>query len=99
MSGSLRVRAYKVTDAFLCSFCSKWVSTGRGYEALAAIDGRASFLTICQSCRKDFAHADLELDAPDMYEDWRARHPNEEEDAQDRLRDTNDWPPSPEEVR
>jgi hypothetical protein len=36
-------------------------------------------VSICQACRDEFHGADLELDADAMYEDWRKRHPDEDE--------------------
>lgn len=100
----VRVKAYKVLDAFLCSACAQWKDTGRAYEVLVSIDdglygATAGTVIFCSNCRGDFHTADLELDAPDMYADWRSRHPNEEEDAHDRVREANGWPPSPDGVK
>ena len=96
-----RVRAYLATPqtAFMCSACTDWRESGRAYEVLVSIGSISGCVTFCSACRRDFTHADLELDAPAMFDDWRARHPNEAEDAQDRLREANDWPPSPEDFR
>jgi hypothetical protein len=104
----IRVKAGRLEGAPVrCSMCLETKAVGRFYDfEVALMDpltgstvAARGVATICSDCREDFHRADLELDAPAMYEDWRSRHPNEEEAAQDAAREANGWPASPEDLR
>lgn len=71
---SIKVKAYYITEPIRCSMCFEWKHAGRGYDAeIALMDpltgetmSSRGVASICESCRKDFHYADMELDAPEM---------------------------------
>lgn len=86
---SVKVKAgYLNGTTIRCSMCLETKDAGRVYDfEIALMDpltgstvASRGVASICESCRKDFHYADLELEAPEMERQARQR---EEEEALD----------------
>lgn len=88
-----KVRAYYATQPFRCAMCCDEKSTGRVYELNVWVELGNGYgngtIQVCESCRGDFHFADLELDAPAMFEDWRRRQ--EEQPRETESEDRTNW--------